>query len=385
MGYKEKTKEQLIRELKTLQKYARRFQGEESERKKVEEEIKESEQRWRSLAQNIPDIILTVARDGKILAINRTVSGITVKEALGRNIYDYISTEHLVKIKKSLEQVFQTGKPDTYEVLGRGAAGPNTAWYETRVVPVKHNEQLSAAILISRDITERKRIEQMKNNLIRDVSHGLKTPIAMTEMALNLYSQGIKLNNRKQIRRAEQIALDNIKRLRKDVNNIIEVFTLDMRRTRVKKQRSARTSLKLIVNEIMQDIKYLADEKKLKLKVDIPQEVSRVRVDKRDLRVLLVNIIDNALKWTERGSICITSRLKGGWIEIKIKDTGHGIAIEDKDRVFDRFYKRYSAIEGTGLGLSICKEIVQIYKGKIKIVSQGIGKGTAVIVILPKT
>ena len=132
----------------------------ETVHKRAEQVSRQSEERWRSLVQNIPDIILVVARDGTILAVNRTVSGTTVEETIGRSVYDNVAPEHRDTVKKSLERVFQTGKPDTYEILGVGHHGLNTTWYEIRVVPNERNRQVVGVTLISTDITERKRTEE---------------------------------------------------------------------------------------------------------------------------------------------------------------------------------------------------------------------------------
>ncbi len=127
---------------------------------RTEQVSRQSEERWRSLVQNIPDIILVVARDGKILEVNRSVSGATVEETIGKSVYDNVAPEHRNTVRKLLERVFQTGKPDTYEILGVGQHGLNTAWYETRIVPNERNRQVVAVTLISTDITERKRMEE---------------------------------------------------------------------------------------------------------------------------------------------------------------------------------------------------------------------------------
>ncbi len=149
-----------------------------TERKSAKEAFRQSEERWRSLAKNIPDIILVVARDGTILAANRTVSGATVEETIGKSVYENVAPEHCDTIRKSLERAFQTGKPDTYEILGVGPHGLNTAWYETRVVPKERDRQVIAVTLISTDITARKRAEERVrergerlNRLVEDLNN----------------------------------------------------------------------------------------------------------------------------------------------------------------------------------------------------------------------
>jgi len=160
MKNEDKTREQLIYELEEMRQRVTTLEKSEIDRKRAEELLRQSEERWRSLVQNISDIILVVARDGTILAVNRTVSGATVEETIGKSVYDNVAPEHRDTIRKSLERVFQTGKPDTYEILGVGPHGLNTAWYETRVVPNEHDRHVIAVTLISTDITERKRAEE---------------------------------------------------------------------------------------------------------------------------------------------------------------------------------------------------------------------------------
>jgi PAS domain S-box-containing protein len=121
--------------------------------------LRESEEKYRSLAENAPDIIMTANRDGVISFINRAVSGFTIDKTVGTSIYDYIDAEHHERVKQCVEQVFETGEPGTYEITGRGLHGV-TRWYSTRVGPIKHEDQVVNAMHIFRDITKRKRAEE---------------------------------------------------------------------------------------------------------------------------------------------------------------------------------------------------------------------------------
>jgi len=130
-----------------------------TERKEIEAALRESEEKWRSLTMNAADIIMTVERDGTIKFINRTVPGLTPELVIGTSVYDYIQPEHHEAMRRSSELVFQTGEPDEYELEGVGPYG-TTAWYYTRLGPIKHNGQVVAVNLVTTDITERKRVEQ---------------------------------------------------------------------------------------------------------------------------------------------------------------------------------------------------------------------------------
>jgi signal transduction histidine kinase len=127
----------------------------------------------------------------------------------------------------------------------------------------------------------------------------------------------------------------------------------------------------------------LLKEKKLKLKVDIPKNANKVWADSREIRILFHNVLDNAIKFTKKGSISISSRLKRDSIYVKVKDTGAGIAPDMLEKVFEPFVKESASISGTGLGLSICKEIVERNDGTIEVRSKGKERGTTVIVKLP--
>jgi len=124
-----------------------------------EDALRQSEEKLRSLVQNIPDIILFLDQDGSILSANRTMPGTPVQEAIGKRVYDYIAPAYFDMMRKSIEGIFRTGQLDKFLVLGVGPQGNNTAWYETRAVPIEKDNKVIAVTLICTEITERKQAE----------------------------------------------------------------------------------------------------------------------------------------------------------------------------------------------------------------------------------
>ncbi len=130
-----------------------------TKRTRAEEELKKSEEKWHSLVENAPNLILILDREGTIKFINRTVHGYSIKEAIGTKQLDYIEPESHSLVEEANEQVFRSGKPDTYTVRGTGPHG-YISWYEIQVGPLENDGEVVAVILISTDITERKIAEE---------------------------------------------------------------------------------------------------------------------------------------------------------------------------------------------------------------------------------
>ena len=130
------------------------------------------EEKYRSLIENAPNIIVIITRDGTIEFINRTVPGISVEETLGRSIYDYIEPEYHNIARKTIEQVFQSGESDSYEA--RVTVPDGYLWYDTQVGPIKHGEQVVSATLITTDITKRKQAEEMLQKRTHELGKRVK-------------------------------------------------------------------------------------------------------------------------------------------------------------------------------------------------------------------
>jgi PAS domain S-box-containing protein len=179
-----KTKAELIEELTALRSRLDTSQQESEKKAWAEDTLRQSMDRWRLLAQNVPDIIITVTRDGKILATNKPLAGSSSQELFGNSIFDYVDKNHRATMQHAFDSVLSSGESDRYEILSSATTTKSEAWYETRVVPIHRNNAIIGMTLINTDITTRKRTENLIANLhelsitlggVSDLAVGLKT------------------------------------------------------------------------------------------------------------------------------------------------------------------------------------------------------------------
>jgi PAS domain S-box-containing protein len=142
-----------------LEQRARQLEKEVAERKHAGEDLRASEEKWRSLVKNAPSPIITVDRDGIIRDINQAVAGLEIEKVVGTSHYDYALPEYHKVMKESVEQVFKTGNSVSYEIAGVGPEG-STSWYVTGLGPIKRGGEVVGVTIMPRDITERKQAEQ---------------------------------------------------------------------------------------------------------------------------------------------------------------------------------------------------------------------------------
>lgn len=353
-----------------------------TEHKVAEETLRESEEKYRALMDGAVDAILLANTDGYLLEANENalkLFGYSKKALMGTHFTHLHPEQERARVDADFKGGVESGRSFLTDGIVLRKDG--------KLIPV----DISTCVIeyagkkvaqgIFRDISERKRIEQMKDNLIRDVSHELKAPIAMMEMAFAMGQKALGAENIDDAQKAWSIGSRNLKTLSKDVNNILGIFSLSARR--VVPQRK-QISLKRMVAEIVRDLRDLIAQKKLRVKIDIPREIDKIYADRRMMRTLVHNIIDNAIKFTRHGTISLIVRSRGNEICLKVKDTGRGIAEKDMGVLFTRFFKHDPSMQGTGLGLAICKDIAGIYGGTIQVTSAGAGKGTTVTVKLPR-
>ena len=241
-------------------------------------------------------------------------------------------------------------------------------------------DRKNKSILVLHDITTSRKLEQVKRELATNVSHELRTPLT----SIKGYIETLEDASAGDRERYLSIIKRNLERIINMVNDLLFLSELEDKEGKVCLEK---VDLGEIVANIHKIFALSLKDKNLKFNINIPPDLPSIEADQFKIEQLLINLIDNAIKFTDQGEITVSLGLIcERRIKIEVADTGIGLKKEELVRVFERFYvtnKARSRKEGgTGLGLSIAKHIVQLHQGEIDIDSQP-GLGTKVRVILP--
>lgn len=254
------------------------------------------------------------------------------------------------------------------------------------------SRQLVGVIAVLRDVNEQKRQEQQRSEFISTASHEMRTPVAsiqgFIELALNPKVATIDTKARGYLEKAHGAT----KHLGKLFQDLLTVSQSDDGRLSNKPRL---IEVKELLRELVEQNKMAAEKKGLKVMYEDTTGAENnpvtpllyVNADSERLREVVLNLFDNAVKYTSSGMITIGASLKEQSVVIRVSDTGMGIAEEDMPHLFQKFYRTDStatqAIGGTGLGLYICKQIVDMMGGKIWVESTP-GAGSTFYVEIPR-
>ena len=244
--------------------------------------------------------------------------------------------------------------------------------------------EITGALVLFHDITELKKMDQVRRDFVANVSHELRTPLSILRGYIETLLDSPK-TPREELTRILRVMERHSDRLDLLVEDLLTLAQLESGNPNLQ---MGTVDLSTFLLEMVRDWEKKLKSKQLNIVVDLPPELSPIRVDRTRLQEALYNLLDNAVKYSRaRGEIRLSARQHDGKIELIVSDQGIGIAKEDLPRIFERFYRADKArspdkIRGTGLGLAIVKHIAQLHGGHVEAESE-LDRGTTIRVVLP--
>ena len=353
-------------------------------------EHKRAEERIRLLSEGVdssysgigitgPDMSMTYVNE----AFCRMWGG-TPEEHVGRSGLDYFDAESQKKISEELLQLLLAHGGWQGELIGVRRDGSAFPVFLTASAIYDERENMVNMIWVFEDISERKRVEQMKAEFISTAAHELRTPLTAMVLSVEALLSGGEGKFSKQQKKIAENLGQGIDRLAKLANDLLDVTQIEAGEMTLEKEK---TDLTLMIEAAAAPFYGSIKARGLTLNIDSPKKPLYAYVDPDRVLRVIHNLEDNAIKFTDKGSIDLSVRkLDNEKIELCVADTGIGIPKEAIGTVFDKFSRAHlgsdSRRSGSGLGLAICKGIIEMHDGDIRVESEE-GKGSRFIVTLP--
>ncbi|HBB34853.1 MAG TPA: histidine kinase [Cyanobacteria bacterium UBA8803] len=361
------------------------LQDELRERQQVAAALRQSEAEFRSLSENSPVGIFRIDARGRCTYTNprcQAICGYTYAEALGEGWLQFVHPEDRAWLMAEWSQTLSEQQEFSAEVRYVHKDG-TIHFAQMRTSPLcRTSSQLMGHVGTVEDVTERRAIEQMKNEFISIVSHELRTPLASIHGSLGLLAAGVLKNKPESAQQMLDIAAQNTERLVRLINDILDLERLDAHKVNLVKQWCDAAT---IMRQSVETVQSLAVESQIALSIQ-PTSV-QVWADRDRIIQTLVNLVSNAIKFSPpHSTVTLNVQEQADRILFQVQDQGRGIPADKLETIFGRFQQVDASDSrskgGTGLGLAICKSIVQQHGGRIWVESF-VGEGSKFYFTLP--
>jgi PAS domain S-box-containing protein len=355
-----------------------------TERKRMEEELKASEERYRDLFENANDGIYILDRAGRIVSFNRKaeeITGYTLEEVRGQSYTLFLPPGPERKKARRAFLKNMRGQPDKTELTIIRKDGREVI-LELSTRPIWQGGQIVGIQGIARDITERKELERLKSDFISTVSHELRTPLTSIKGYVDLVLAGDVGPLTPEQKEFLTIVSQNTTRLTELINDLLEIERLESGKIEFE---FAELDLAEVLENVARSLHVNAEQKGLEFLTEIPSGL-KVRGDRERLAQVFLNLLSNAIKYTPAGTVELRAHQEDDAVVVEVRDTGIGLSESDLQKLFQKFFRSDNPyvrkVGGTGLGLSIAKAIVERHGGTITVTSQ-LGQGSTFTVRLP--
>lgn len=380
-------KEVRVRSTDELESLSRAIGEMDTQSRSKIEEISKEKDYLQTILKGMVEGVLVVDGRGRILMVNDALRRLL---SLSKDVSDKMPLEIIrnAELEGAIRKAIQDGENIALE-LDLNKAGEKTI--EVNVVSIlpssrrmdEDSEGIRGAIAVFHDITQLKQLEKIRQDFVANVSHELRTPLTTIKgYAETLLEGGLKEDQAFQF---VQVIKRHTDRLTKIVEDLLMLSKIETKEFQLKMEVIPGQDL---IDDIIDFVKESAERKKISLsRNEIPSSLA-VLADRSHLEQILINLLDNAIKYTPEGGRVIVSAVEKDSkdIQFSVEDNGIGIPKEDLSRIFERFYRvdkgRSKELGGTGLGLSIVKHLVQAHGGRVWVESQP-GKGSTFYFTLP--
>ncbi len=370
-----------------------------TELRRAEEALRGSEETLRRIFESVADGIIVLDLDGNIIEVSDRALGMSnfnsKDETLGKHIEEFIALSSYSEASDRMRGLLTQGAVRHVEFSALRADGSEFPVEINASVLRNASGNVCGFIIVLRDVTQRKRAEQkaaelellkrldqLRTDFLGNVSHELRTPLAAIKgFVSTLLRQDVKWSDEEQRDFLETIDHES-DRLTRLISDLLEVSRLESGALELNRSRCL---LSDIIDSTRARLARLTERHRLQFLVT--SGLPPVFVDEMRIGQVLVNLVENATKYSPEGSrITLEAQLKGDEVIVSVADKGEGIPAELQNKVFDRFYQAASIVSGrksgTGLGLSVCRGIVEAHGGRIWVQS-GEGKGSKFSFSLP--
>ncbi len=328
--------------------------------------------------RDMPEALLIADGAGVITRMNpraRELMGVSGFEAEGMRLSGMPAGPEL---SSAALKALSSGRPVNAEIEPASAPGTVLA---VSASPIIEAGAVRGCVLVARDITGPKRLENMRRDFVANVSHELKTPLTAIKGSAETLLSGA-LDDREHGPGFARTIFDQASRLDALVNDLLRLSYAESGRAALDR---SEVDIKALVDEAALTVAVIS-RRGLTFRNEVPDGM-KVSADKYKISQVLINLLDNAAKYnSDGGSITVSAAASAGRVKVTVADTGPGIAPEHLPRIFERFYRvdkaRSRELGGTGLGLSIVKHLVELHGGSVGVDSAP-GKGSCFWFSLP--
>ena len=354
-----------------IEKLARmfNFMADELEDKIIE--ISQEKNKIEAILESMVDGVIAVDENGEISLINtaaRRIFNIEAEEIEGKSL---ITTLFNHRIDMYLQRAFDTKESIKREIKYKN---PEQKIIQATFIPLLDDEKnINGGLIVLTDITELRKLETVRNDFVANVSHELRTPLTSIVGYLDTLLES-NVEDQELRNKFLKIIKDETDRLSNLINDLLNLSKIESQSIDLESD-----DFEEVLNKVINLLRKNAEDKDIKFKVEIADELPPVYMVREQIKQVLINLIDNAIKYTpEGGEIKINVEEEGDKVYFSVKDSGMGIPKADQERIFERFYRvdkaRSRSFGGTGIGLSIVRNIIKQHGSNIQVKSrEGVG------------